>query len=381
MAHDEASKTCPSCGARVPAGSEVCDLCGTPVEQRGGAEDASPEDGSSVPESANEGPYCHQCGWQNPPGARYCSKCGTRLQDVSTASASESAASSLAGRKPAAPPPSEEPAPPAPSEEQRGISRQVIILVGASLLLVVALFLLLVVSNDTGASRAGMSDTTDAPAAAMQGSESAAPLPDSPEALLQQNPLSGDLADQVEQVRGELEVAEGDMRRTLQQRLINLYIGAGRPGLAALEQERFAKSENTADAWATAGHLFYDWMQSMERPQRFAAAERAVQAYQRVLDQEPGNLDVRTAMATAYLESNNPMQGVQEIKQVLAEDPEHLQARFNYGIMLTMIGRTDDAIDQFERAKEIAGEGSPQYQRAEQIIQRIRQEGSRAPGS
>jgi tetratricopeptide (TPR) repeat protein len=66
------------------------------------------------------------------------------------------------------------------------------------------------------------------------------------------------------------------------------------------------------------------------------------------------------------------MRGVEEINRVLEEDPDHFQARFNKGIMLTMIGRAEEAIQQFERVKEIVGTDSPYYQQANQAIETIR---------
>ena len=78
-------------------------------------------------------------------------------------------------------------------------------------------------------------------------------------------------------------------------------------------------------------------------------------------------------MATAYLQTNQPMRGVQAINRVLEANPNHFQARFNKGIMLTMIGRAEEAIQQFEQVREIVGSDSPYYQQANQAIETIEQ--------
>jgi len=101
---------------------------------------------------------------------------------------------------------------------------------------------------------------------------------------------------------------------------------------------------------------------------------RAIAAYEEVLEQNPGNHDVRTDMATVLLRSNNPMRGVEELNRVLGEDSTFVPARFNKGLALLWIGRYEQAIEQFEAVQDLAGETSPQYQQAEQAIELVREE-------
>ena len=391
---EESQTVCPSCGAHVPEGKDFCDLCGTSLSDTA-ASQAHPADPSASTEGApepgpaeNSGPYCNQCGWQNPVGARYCSQCGTRLQDVSEASTQPRRSSQV---KPAALPAEEggavegEPTSYGQADdEQKDITKQVGILVGASLLLVVALFLFLVYdgepSGGTGQESGGPA-TAQMPAAEQQAARQAASIPEDVAALREQDPLQEDVANRVDDLKSQIEEASAEERQALQSQLINLYVGSGRRDLAAVEQESFAEQTGSVEDWERAGHLFYDWMQTIQGPQqqgrRVGVAQRAIDAYQRVLEEQPDNVDVRTDMATAYVwGTNQPMQGVQQIKQVLEQDPDHVEARFNYGIMLAMIGRAEQAIQQLEQVRETAGQDSPHYQRAGEIIQRIQQQGS-----
>ena len=381
MPDEEAENVCPSCGARVPEGEEVCDLCGTPVHSEATPpsekqEDLPPADAGET----GEGPYCHQCGWQNPAGARYCSQCGERLQDVSGAAppAANVKQASLSESPPAA---TGSPAAGDATSERKDMRRQVSILVGASILLIVALFLLLVYNGQEAGESQAVQPDTSRPPAAMQGPGGASAELPAASVLREEEPLPESLVGQVDEIKAQIAGAQGEEKRAAQRRLINLYIGAGRSGLAALEQEQVARQEGTVEAWTTTGNLFYGWMQNMEGPRRAAAAEHAIEAYQRVLKEEPNNLDVRTDLATAYLETNNPMRGVQEIKRVLDQNPDHLQGRFNYGIMLTMIGRVEKAIQQFERVQEIAGPESPHTRRAQKIIQQLQKQGGQSGGA
>lgn len=394
---EESPNVCPSCGAHVPEGKDFCDLCGTSLSDA----DASRADAAASPgagaggsvSAENNGPYCNQCGWQNPSGARYCSQCGARLQEVSGAAAQAGQTQRPPQVKPAGlhaegPGEQEMPAESASADEvedeQKDITKQVGILVGASLLLVVAMFLFLVYDSEPGggaSQEGGGPARAQMPPAEQRAASQAASIPEDPAALREQEPLPEDVANRVDDLKSQMEEASGEGKQSLQSQLINLYLGSGRRDLAAVEQESFAEQTGRVEDWERAGHLFYDWMQTIRGTQqqgrRVGVAQRAIDAYQRVLEEQPDNVDVRTDMATAYVwGTNQPMQGVQQIKQVLEQDPDHVEARFNYGIMLAMIGRTDQAIQQLERVRKIAGEDSPHYQRAGEIIQRIRQQGT-----
>ena len=401
----DASRTCAECGARLTPGAERCDLCGhavaghPPVDepQTEGRVDSTPLKApdpppttdaaepseaaalqENAPSAAEPGVFCNQCGWRNPPGARFCSMCGGGLQDLAAPAAPPAPASVESGVAPdaprtrtarPAPPPSasKEAASPDEKDEHRAVTKQVGIIVGAGVLLVVVLFLVTAVSKDLttgGAPAVGEAETATTPVAP----STAAPTPP---------PLTPELEEQVAVLEDEAAQLTGTARVEKQLELVSILFGAGRLDRAALAQQEIAQASGNLDDWKRTGDLFYDWMMTVEGDAKVQAAQQAIEAYQRVLAEDPDNLDVRTDMATAYLSSNNPMQGVQEINQVLEADSTHLQARFNYGIMLAMIGRTDKALDQFERVKTQVGEESPLFQQAEDAIQSIQGAGAR----
>lgn len=83
---------------------------------------------------------------------------------------------------------------------------------------------------------------------------------------------------------------------------------------------------------------------------------------------------MRTHLAVAYTETNRPMRGINELKRVLREAPDHVGARLNYGLMQMMIGRHATAIEQFERVRRVAAKNSPEHQRAGTLIEQINKE-------
>ena len=71
------SVNCDSCGARIPEGAGICDLCGTPVDGVEVVEEGPKDSGreeASLPTS--DVVYCTSCGHKNAADANFCSKCG-----------------------------------------------------------------------------------------------------------------------------------------------------------------------------------------------------------------------------------------------------------------------------------------------------------------
>ncbi len=405
----ENANTCPACGARLAADADVCDLCGTPVEAtdlpqvedpNGQPDDARADESTASSDApASEGVFCNACGWENPSGARYCSQCGEALQDLNAARAKPVEANLPRRTDAATDEASPERAALASDDDASGeateasslVTRQVGLTVGVAVLAIVGLFAATTWSQqmDWGSSDAA----PNAPVASSDGAAGGGARPmGAPsasgngaagssmdlETLVQENAedsIPEQLRNQIATLEEEIAQRSGEEQRAKQQELANLYVGAGQLGRAALVQRRIAEANGQADAWRRTGDLLYSWMETLEgrQPASSTVAEHVVAAYQKVLEQQPDNLDVRTDMATAYLQTNQPMRGVQAINRVLEADPNHFQARFNKGIMLTMIGRAEEAIQQFEQVKEIVGSDSPYYQQANQAIETIEQ--------
>jgi len=211
---------------------------------------------------------------------------------------------------------------------------------------------------------------------ARDGSDGTPPPPQRPAAQIpieDEGPLPEQFRAREAELQASIDAVTGEERIEIRRDLIDLYLSAARLDLAATQQQQIAETLDTENAWAVAGNFFYDYMESKEGPARTAAARRAIAAYQRALDINPDNLDIRTDMAIAYLyDPENPMQAIQQTNRVLEADSLHVQANFNRGVMLLQINRVDDAIAQFEKVKQIVGDPeNPVYQRAEQALESI----------
>lgn len=373
MSSKDSKKTCPSCGARLPEGAEVCDLCGTPVSA---SEEEEPQGKEPTAAQGAEGPgeerraaetggvYCNACGWENPPEANFCSQCGTRLQEVSGASPKDRP---VPAKGPEAAP-SGELSEKKASETQQGLARQVTVLVGIALLVVVGLFVATTWSQSSESGSGGAETSAPERTSAAEASSAIEQA--------EAQPLPAELADSVEVYEERIDQADGEAKLGWQSELVRLFLRNNRPDRAAIVQQRIAEAESTAEAWQRTGDLFFEWMTAMNDESEYKpeVASLTIEAYERVLDEQPDNLDVRTRAAWAYQfdPSKNPMEAIEVTNAVLEEDPEHLQANFNKGLFLLRINRLEEATEQFERVKQVAGEESPFYDAAERYIQAVR---------
>ena len=362
---------CPECGARRAPGAEQCDLCGAaaelPTDPVLADPDVQPVAGGPSPNEA-KGVFCNQCGWHNPPSARFCSQCGTRLQTLRGSADEGGEEPSVAA--PVLPPAADEP-PVAAGREAvpEGMGRQLGVLIGAAVLLVVGLYVVTLVSKQGVASEPA---APTASAGSAQSAQSAQSVVEDHE--LDAQPLPEQIAAQAGALEQEIAGLDGEAKLAKQRELIGLYVGAGRSDRAAVIQQDVAEAVDTPDAWTRTGNLFYEWMESVEEGHKAEVAPLAIAAYQKVLETEPDDVDVRAKMAWAYqYDRQSPMEAITQTNLVLEQDPDHLQANFNRGLFLMRISRFDQAIEQLERVKEIAGEGTPISAQAQAVIEAVRE--------
>ena len=298
---------------------------------------------------------CPTCGAANKGEARFCDQCGEKLGGLAPVKIE-------AQRAPSPPQPNATKTPAETREAQPRIG----LYVTAAIAAVVALYLLSVFTG--GSSTTPPAVQPSAPSAASSGGDIDAYLPEDAG-------LASSLSDTKAAIAGETDPAR---KQALLEELVQSYAGAGRLDLAGRQQEALAAELNTSEAWATAGNMHFDWMEGQSGPERVKAAQRAARAYEKALELDGNNLDVRTDLGVAYLnDPSSPMLAIQNTNQVLEADSNHVQANFNKGVMLAQIGRTDEAIRLFRKVMQLSAPGEPAHERAKQVLNQLGQPSSR----
>jgi len=359
---------CPACGASISNTAEQCDLCGTPLSQHVTAEEIAETETPTSAIPVNQPPFskrfCDQCGAENRYEARFCYACGSPMPELQTENGLFEAISPT------------QPLPIFPKTNQKFFtSKERNLWIGGSLLLVAMLFGITMWSkanyDHDPLTRApgAASDTQTAPSSAPPVTKSA--------------PIPKDVQDKADALMAKIEKeTDNTKKQGLSEELALLYQQNQREDLAGNVMTEVAKRINTPDVWSKAGHLWYDWMDKQPDPQaRIDAAGKAIDAYEKSLTLKD-NPDVRTDLGAAYLtyaiteaprkdKAVNPMKAIENTNQVLAQNPNHVQANFNKGVMLMTIGRSDAAKAQFEKVKTLSKPGDAAFQRAEAALQQL----------
>ncbi len=236
-------------------------------------------------------------------------------------------------------------------------------LVGLAVLVVVALYTITVVSNQQAPvnSEAAVSAPAETRSASVIREREAIPIAEA-------------YRGRVDSLRTVIEEADAPESLQARRELVDILIGIGRIDRAAIEQQRIARITDGAPDWKTAGNLLFDWMEMTEPDSKPQVALLVIDAYKQVLQQEPDDFDARADLGWAYqYDPQNPMEAIRQTNLVLEERPDHLTANYNRAVFLMRINRLNDAVEQFERVKTIAGVESPYYRQAEMWIDTIRQ--------
>ena len=288
--------------------------------------------------------YCVDCGARMAGGAARCELCGRARAESAEAPPSVAA--------------------PAPEESDKGsLGVRVALLVCIPVLIVIALFMVTEMSM-----RRPQPDT--ASTAAMPAEMRAAAVIDEFESI----PVAAQYAPVADSLREAMR--SGDEARALeaQRELVRFLADIGRADLAAIEQQRLARRTDAAPDWRQAGGLLYAWMEAVYNERKTDVALLAIEAFGKVLAENPDDVDVRADLGWAYqYDPQNPMEAIRQTNLALEQDPEHLAANYNRAVFLLRINRIQEALEQFERVSALAEDGSAYQRQAQAWIRTIRQ--------
>jgi outer membrane protein len=94
---------------------------------------------------------------------------------------------------------------------------------------------------------------------------------------------------------------------------------------------------------------------AMEQSKRKELAGKARTFFEKELQRNANNLDVKTKMALTYFGTGEPpMQGVAILREVLAQDPKFKPALFNMGMLSVQSGQYGKAIEWLNQLLEVS---------------------------
>lgn len=141
---------------------------------------------------------------------------------------------------------------------------------------------------------------------------------------------------------------------SLASQLANSFKEVNRFDSAAYYFAEVARKNGDQKAVLAAGDTYYEAFTFAVSKERAAKLGELARDYlQQYLDANPDYLDAKTKIGMTYVSTENPMQGILMIRQVLEKDPENRLALFNMGVLSMQSGQWEKAIVRFQKLNEL----------------------------
>ena len=115
-----------------------------------------------------------------------------------------------------------------------------------------------------------------------------------------------------------------------------------------------AEAKPAEKAWQRAADAYYQAFTFATTPERREQlGKQARDLYDKVLADNPRNLDAKTNLGMAYMSSDNPVKGIELMREVLEADPKNQKVLYNLGILAIQSGQFDRAAERLGQLVEI----------------------------
>ncbi len=119
---------------------------------------------------------------------------------------------------------------------------------------------------------------------------------------------------------------------------------------SAFYAEKVAQISPTVENLVHAGDLYYQaYGFAVDDQKAKNLGIKTREYYQKAIDQNPGLLASKANMAMTYVNTENPMQGILMLREVLDTDPTNELALFNLGILSMRSNQYSKAADRFKQ--------------------------------
>jgi tetratricopeptide (TPR) repeat protein len=119
---------------------------------------------------------------------------------------------------------------------------------------------------------------------------------------------------------------------------------------SAVYAAKIADLEPTAVNFLKAGDRYYEaYSFSVGAPKSAALGVKTREYYQKALDLNPNYTLARANMAMTYVNTDNPMQGISMLREILDEDPTNEIALFNMGLLSMRSNQYSRAVQRFSQ--------------------------------
>lgn len=121
---------------------------------------------------------------------------------------------------------------------------------------------------------------------------------------------------------------------------------------AAYYQEKIALKNDNIQNWQKTGDSFYEafkYAVSIDEKKAITLAEKTQKYYEKIIAQNPNDLDTKANLAMTYIFDKNPMKPVLTLKDNLDKNENHELTLLHLGMLAIRSGQLDKAVIRFEK--------------------------------
>lgn len=105
--------------------------------------------------------------------------------------------------------------------------------------------------------------------------------------------------------------------------------------------------------WQKAGDAFFEAFTFALDEQKISyLGTKAREAYEKVLEAQPSNLDAKHNIAMTFVAGPAPMQGIMMLREIIDQDPKNMRALMSMGRMSIQTGQFENGIERFQSLVE-----------------------------
>ena len=159
-------------------------------------------------------------------------------------------------------------------------------------------------------------------------------------ALLQENAINELLGE--EKAEWETTSTKNNLQKA------NFWSSIDRNDLAAVYRGRWAQEQNSPEEWNLAGDLYVRaYRESEEKDLQQFFLDQSVRSYEQSLAAEE-TIETKLKLAKVYTDARGEvMKGVLLLQQIVEQEPNHIQANYELGLLSVRSGQTDRALMRF----------------------------------
>lgn len=143
-------------------------------------------------------------------------------------------------------------------------------------------------------------------------------------------------------------------KKTAFENIINELDTLQKPVAAAYYMEKAAEASPIEKNWTEAGNRYYAATRFAMEADRPILYSKAMECFQKTLDLNPGNTEVKISLAACYVEgSTDPMKGIGMLREVEKTDSNNVNLQLNFAFFSEKSGQWDRAIARFQKVLKI----------------------------